>query len=299
MLPVLIELIFPPQVIEDIIEIPSPSEQSPSQPVPYPAWGGEYNNILQSNTCSLDNILAIISSNKTTIINSLKLIGTTPSETKFSHIFELAADCKFEELRDFIAKEFQLKIIIESHGLIKSYDFFGSEGYFIDYLRTKDLCNDRYSTNFKCHQCSKTFDTASTISSLGSVTDNIESSINRHLVPCKCKSCGSTTAILERLSGQFETIPILLPIELGHIMMKDFSVSKVDQQFTISHNQRTLHYKLAGLTICTQRHFYSILNDNGQLCKYDGLRNPLTVPWDYDTFVGTINTVFYLLHSSD
>ena len=139
----------------------------------------------------------------------------------------------------------------------------------------------------------------SKISSIGSVTDNIESSVNRHLIPCKCKSCGSTTAIFERLSGQFETIPVLLPIELGHITMKDFSVSKIDQQFTINHDQQTLHYKLAGFSICTQKHFYAILANNGQYRKYDGLRNPLTEPWDYDTFVGSINTVFYLLHFSD
>ena len=86
----------------------------------------------------------------------------------------------------------------------------------------------------------------SKISSIGTVTDNIESSVNSHLIPCKCKSCGSTTAIFERLSGQFETIPVLLPIELGHIIMKDLSVSKIDQQFTINHDQQSLHYKLAG-----------------------------------------------------
>ena len=66
----------------------------------------------------------------------------------------------------------------------------------------------------------------SKISSIGSVTDNIESSVNSHLISCKCKSCGSTTAIFERLSGQFETIPVLLPIELGHITMKDFEYPK-------------------------------------------------------------------------
>ena len=64
--------------------------------------------------------------------------------------------------------------------------------------------------------------------------------------------------------------------------MKDFSVSKIDQHVTISHDQRTLQYNLAGFTICTSKHFYSILNNNGQLYKYDGLRNPLTEPWDYD-----------------
>ena len=162
-------------------------KQDSSQLVAYPAWGGEYNNILQTNTCSIDNIFAIISSNQATIINSLKLIGTTPAETKFHYIFDLAAGFKFEERRDIVAKEIGLKILVDSLGLIKSYDFFASEGYFIEYLRTKGLCNERYITNFKCHQCFNTFDTISSISYI-SVTDNIESSVNRHLIPCKCKS---------------------------------------------------------------------------------------------------------------
>ena len=207
LLPVLIELIFLPQEIEDIIEIPSPPKQDSSQLFPYPAWGGEYNNILQTNTFSIDNIFAIISSNQATIINSLKLIGTTPIETKFHHILDLAAGCKFEELRDIVAKEIGLKIPVDLFGFIKSYNFFASEGYLIEYLRTKDLSNERYITNFKCHQCFNTFDTISSISSIGSVTYKIESSVNRHLIPCKYKSCGSTTVIFERLSGHSNQYP--------------------------------------------------------------------------------------------
>ena len=77
------------------------------------------------------------------LVHSLKLIGTTPAETNFHHIFQLAADCKFQELRAFVAKEIGLEILVDQSGWIKSYDFFASEGYFIEYLRTKDLCNER------------------------------------------------------------------------------------------------------------------------------------------------------------
>ena len=157
LLPVIMGLIFPP--VEDSINLASPHESDATELVPYPAWGGEYDDILQSNTCSIYNILGIISSNKTTITKSLELIGTTPSETKFYRIFELVADCKFEKLRDFIAKEIGLEIIIESFGWIKCYDFFGSKGYFVNYLISKDLCNDKYFTNFKCLQCTNNFNT--------------------------------------------------------------------------------------------------------------------------------------------
>ncbi|KAI6656163.1 hypothetical protein LOD99_1496 [Oopsacas minuta] len=64
LLPVIIELIFPTEQVHEIIEIPEQSIQNASDLIPYPKWGGEYNNIVQSNTCSIDNILAILSSNK-------------------------------------------------------------------------------------------------------------------------------------------------------------------------------------------------------------------------------------------
>ena len=92
LLPVIIQLVFSQKNVEYIIQIPSPREQNSSQLVPYHALGGEYNDILQTNTCSMDNIIAIISSNITTIINSLKLIGTTPAETNFHKIFQMGAD---------------------------------------------------------------------------------------------------------------------------------------------------------------------------------------------------------------
>ena len=50
LLPVIMELIFPP--VEDSINLASPHEPDSTELVPYPAWIGEYNDILQSNTCS-------------------------------------------------------------------------------------------------------------------------------------------------------------------------------------------------------------------------------------------------------
>ena len=138
LLPVVVELIISSQheVVETItIETnPSPSEQLntdtlvASLPIAYPSWGGEHNNIMQSNTCSVDNILAILSSNKANILDALNLIGTSPPDTKFHHLFKLAASNKFEELRDYIAKQLGLEIQHDSTGLIQSYDFSDQKG---------------------------------------------------------------------------------------------------------------------------------------------------------------------------
>ena len=64
---------------------------------------------------------------------------------------------------------------------------------------------------------------------------------------------------------------MLLPIELCQICNYErLSVSKIDQQFTINHDQQT-YYKLAGFSICTQKHFNAILANKGQYRNYDGL----------------------------
>ncbi|KAI6660169.1 hypothetical protein LOD99_10510 [Oopsacas minuta] len=111
LLPVIIELIFPTEQVHEIIEIPEQSIQNTSDLI-HILNGGEYNNIVQSNTCSIDSILAILSSNKATIIDSLKLIGSTHIEAKFHYIFQLAANCEFEKLREYVATKLGLKFFM-------------------------------------------------------------------------------------------------------------------------------------------------------------------------------------------
>ena len=158
-----------------------------------------------------------------------------------------------------------------------------------------------YSVENCTNICTNIFNTTTMIGNIGSVFTNLESSINRKLIPTKCKSCGSSDAICERLSGHFQTIPILLTVEIGHVLplSKQVLISDIDQQFTISHHQQTLHYTLAGFSIFVSNHFYSLLSNNGQFYKYDGMRNPTVELWDCNHFIGSLNTVFYLLHSSD
>ena len=267
--PVVIELIFPkePEIITIESTPSSPSEHLASatedslQSITFPKWEGEYINILQFNTFPVDNIVALLSLNQDKFINSPKVIETTPSTCKFHQIYSLVASKKFDELRVYIASHIGLKNIYQS--LVKCYDFFGSEGNIIQFLRT-DLSNDRYISTFKCHQCSNTFNTTCMLGTIGSVITNLESSVSRRLLPSKCKSCGSTNSIFERQSGQFKSIPTLTTIEIRHLpnIDKQLAILYIDKHFTIGHNHQTLHYQLASFSILLRTHFYSILYDN-------------------------------------
>ena len=216
LLPVVIQLIAIEQVGETITidTNPSPPDhlntdtQIASLPITYPICGREHNHITQSNTCSLDNIIAILSSKKANILDALNLIGISLTEPNITNWFKQAASNKFDELRDYLAKQLGLQINYDATVLIRSYDFFGSEGTIIQLLRSEELCNDKYTAIFKWHHYIKTFNTTCMIGTIGSVITNLESSINSKIIPTKCKSCGSSEAICERLSGHFQIIPM-------------------------------------------------------------------------------------------
>ena len=78
---------------------------------------------MQINTCPVDNNLAILNSKKANILEALDQIGTSLIDTKFHHLFKLAACSKFDELRDHLAKQLGLEVQYDSTGLMRSYDF--------------------------------------------------------------------------------------------------------------------------------------------------------------------------------
>ena len=79
-------LTFPQEEFVVYLDTPTESKSEPDvvekqyvayQDLRLPRWGGSDNNIIQKNTCALDNILAILSIFKENITNSYPVIGTT------------------------------------------------------------------------------------------------------------------------------------------------------------------------------------------------------------------------------
>ena len=59
----------------------------------------------------------------------------------------------------------------------------------------------------------------------------------------------------------------------------------------INHDQQIIYYKFPDLP-SVPKNFYAILAKKELYRNCRGLRSPLTELWDYDTFVGSINTEF-------
>ena len=110
--PVVVMLTFPQE--EYLVDLDSPikSKSEPEviekqyisyQDLKLPRWGGSYNNISQRNTCSLDNVLAILSIFKENITQSFSVIGISPTEAKFYPLMSLISDYDFDEFQNLIA----------------------------------------------------------------------------------------------------------------------------------------------------------------------------------------------------
>ena len=302
LLPVVMMLIFPKEIIQITLESPpktnSENRVFTREDFHLPTWQGEYNNIAQNNTCPLDNIIAILSLFKEKIIESCGILGSTPADARFHELMTLVNEFNFDKLRDFIAKEIGMQTTYSD--LMEQYDFYGSEGTIIKYLQSLNLCNDKYTSTFYCHQCHSTFTWSCMLGIIGSVITNIEYSISAKLLPSKCNKCGCRqTDKFEIRSSQFDFIPPLLTIEIGHLPKSCLLLPDINTHFTINHKNKLLRYELAGVSIHLSNHFYSLIRLDNQFYKFDSIRESTLEIYPNSSFIGTVNTVYYTLHSSE
>ena len=74
-----------------------------------PTWQGEYNDISHLNTCSIDNIVSLISLSQEMIQNARKLSGISLSPDA-EQFLSLIYRRQFDELSDFVARLLDLSV---------------------------------------------------------------------------------------------------------------------------------------------------------------------------------------------
>ena len=77
------------------------------------------------------------------------------------------------------------------------------------------------------------------------------------------------------------------------------TVPDINTHFTINHKNKLLRYELAGVSIHLSNHFYSLIRLDNQFYKFDSIRESTLEIYPNSSFIGTINTVYYTLHSSE
>ena len=220
LIPVVLMLTFPQEEFVVYLDTPTESKYESDviekeyvsyQDVRLHRWGGSYNNIIQKNTCALDNILLSIF--KENITKSYPVIGTTPTEAKFHPFMSLISEYDFDKLRNLITKEIGLQT---THEHFNEYlRFSRPQSNLINYLKNINLCNDKYNTTFHFHLCEKNFNWRCMIGSIGCIITNLEYSICAKLLSSRCQHCQTTiTDNFERLSSESISISPLLTIEI-------------------------------------------------------------------------------------
>ena len=168
-----------------------------------PSWGGSFDGIDQINTCSVDNILALLGLHRGNIKTAINLGGHT--NERLSNFISLVNRQEFAQLHDQIAKETNIKC------KLNYFDLFGSEATLINLLRKIDLTNDVYMETIKCFSCNQIFTTSIQLGSIGSIISNIKLTIQGRMQPIKCKACNSTNSKLE---GYFQTVHLFSHLKL-------------------------------------------------------------------------------------
>ena len=261
-----------------------------------PVWQGQFNDISHLNTCSIDNLISLISLSQSKIEEALDFAEISQNPD-VKHFFELIHALKFDELRDYIARLINIKVTYDV--IVKQYDFYGSESSFIKILRKFGISNDVYSSTLQCYSCCDQFTITPQLGSLSNVTSTLQTSIDKRILPLKCKKCQSNDCSLEQLSGYFLAIPSIFIIELGHLPNIPCTPQDIDEIIYITDTrkaQNCLCYKLAGFTVSMGNHFYLIIRLNDVWYKYNDMLSPKLTEWQKGTSLGKVNTVFYILH---
>ena len=256
-----------------------------------PKWKGEYNNILLLNTCSIDNIISLISLYREMIEKAGEITGISLNPNS-QHFISLIHRCQFDELRDYIAR--LASILVTYDVIVPKYESFGSESRIINILRELDISNDLYSVTLQCYSCCTTFTTVIEIGSISFVASTSLESINSKMRPKKCNRCQSAGSNLEIPLGAFNAIPSVLVVELGHL--PETSCTLQPNDIYIPDSSRSLAYKLAGFTLSLDNHFYIIVNLNDIWYKYGDMFLPKLKEHSKHTSLGKLNSVLYVLH---
>ena len=158
-----------------------------------PVWNGIFGGIVHVNTCSVDNIIALLSLSHIPIqkVYDVTESSQIPDAELF---FQLIRNLQFDEPHDLIAKLINIPISYEL--IVQKYDFIGVESKIIHLLRRFNICNDKYYSTLQCFHCCSDFTTKVHLGNLTNVTSTLQNSIDGKFIPKNVKSVRQLIRIL-------------------------------------------------------------------------------------------------------
>ena len=236
-----------------------------------PNWGGHCKSLRFTNTCSIDNLIALISLNMVDIQNliqrNLKILTKEDSE-----FFQLIESVDFNATKLWLAHKLKIAKLNDS------FDFFGSEGPLLQFLEAT-TGSDKYKVSYQCWNCFAISERILNLLSVFKFVENCQRSIDSQITTPKCLKCRDFTAILENIDCQFVENPLLFFMEVSHLSLD--AAAGINKSIFIRHKDIPLTFSLLGYTVHSADHFYLRFIKNNEWYFYDGIRRPKVSRLDY------------------
>ena len=134
------------------------------------------------NTCSIDNLLTLMSLNITTILqrisrNSIKL---TDEGYELIRLINLR---DFNSTKQWLAEK--LKLTVQCN---ETYDYFGSEGPFIQFVN-QATGSDKYIVSYLCWKCFTLSERTLNLSSVYKFVESCQKYIDTQIARSTCLKC--------------------------------------------------------------------------------------------------------------
>ena len=254
-------------------------------------WGGRKNKISLENTCTVDNLITMISINITTIKDAIAKndIHLNAETIKFLDLIE---STDFNSTKCWIAERLNLKKEKDT-----CFNLYGSEQPFVHYINSL-LGYGSYKLDIQCWSCCSNTRKSLNLTTINSFVNKCQNTLDYQIQSNthKCRKCREESE-LEIIAQNFSNVPVLFMMELNHLKLDNAEISRTIQ---LLHESKIVEFSLLGYSVYSatgEGHFFSYLLIGEQWYMYDGIRRPKLCKQN-QPLIGskeTISSIMYLI----
>ena len=253
-------------------------------------WGGRSNNVSLENTCTVDNLITIISLNMPRIQNTIAKIGICLNADGIK-LLDLIETKDFNSTRCWLAE----RVNLQKEKKVR-INFYGSEQRFVHFINSV-LGYESYQVEVECWSCCSNSQKSLNLTSINNFVMNCQSTLDYQIQSNtqKCMECRDSE--IEIISQDFSNVPVLFMMEMNHLWLVDGEISSSIQ---IKHGNTMLDFSLLGYSVYSASgdgHFFSYLIIGEQWYMYDGMRRPKLCKENLPLIRSneTFSTIMYLI----
>ena len=254
-------------------------------------WGGRSNTISLQNTCTVDNLITMISINIIQIKDAIAKNGIHLNADIIKFL-DLIESKNFNSTKCWLAERVNLQ---KEKGTC--FNFYGSEQRFVHHINSL-LGYGSYQLEIQCWSCCFNTQKYLNLTTINSFVTNCQNTLDYQIRSNihKCRKCREESEI-EILAQNFSNVPILFMMEMNPLKLDNADISRT---ILLQHEDRIVEFSLLGYSVYSatgEGHFFSYLLIGEQWYMYDGIRRPKLCKQNQPLIRSkeTISTIMYLI----